>query len=65
MIEISVLIPTYLRPRMLRRAIESCLVQEEIAVAFEVVVVDNDPLGNTDIRVHVKVTVKGGEISVA
>ena len=43
MTEISVLIPTYLRPDMLRRSIESCLAQQGLGVAFEIVVVDNDP----------------------
>ena len=46
MVEISVLIPTYLRPQMLRRAIDSCLAQQGIDVPFEIVVVDNDPLGS-------------------
>jgi succinoglycan biosynthesis protein ExoM len=46
MLEISVLIPTYLRPVMLRRAIESCLAQQGLEARFEVVVVDNDPNGS-------------------
>jgi glycosyltransferase involved in cell wall biosynthesis len=46
MVEISVLIPTYLRPQMLRRAIESCLAQQGLEAPFEIVVVDNDPLGS-------------------
>jgi succinoglycan biosynthesis protein ExoM len=46
MLEISVLIPTYLRPVMLRRAIESCLAQQGLKARFEVVVVDNDPNGS-------------------
>jgi succinoglycan biosynthesis protein ExoM len=46
MVEISVLIPTYLRPLMLRRAIESCLAQQGLEAPFEIVVVDNDPLGS-------------------
>src|SRR5436190_509078 len=40
MVEISVLIPTYLRPQMLQRAIGSCLAQEGIEAPFEIVVVD-------------------------
>jgi len=43
MVEISVLIPTYLRPDMLRRSIDSCLAQQGVEVPFEIVVVDNDP----------------------
>lgn len=45
-VEISVLIPTYLRPQMLQRAIESCLAQQGVEVPFEIVVIDNDPLGS-------------------
>jgi len=41
--EISVLIPTYLRPDMMRRSIDSCLAQQGVEVPFEIVVVDNDP----------------------
>ena len=37
------LIPTYLRPQMLRRAIDSCLAQQGVEAPFEIVVVDNDP----------------------
>ena len=44
MVEISVLIPTYLRPDMLRQSIDSVLAQEGVVVPFEIVVVDNDPL---------------------
>src|SRR5688572_7799842 len=46
MVEISVLIPTYLRPEMLRRAVESCLAQQGLEAPFEIVVVDNDPRGS-------------------
>ena len=46
MVEVSVLIPTYLRPEMLRRAIQSCLAQQGLEAPFEIVVVDNDPLGS-------------------
>jgi glycosyltransferase involved in cell wall biosynthesis len=46
MVEISVVVPTYLRPDMLARAIASCLAQEDLDVPFEIVVVDNDPAGS-------------------
>lgn len=43
---ISIVIPTYRRPEMLRRAVASCRLQQGVAVAFEIVVVDNDPAGS-------------------
>jgi len=43
MVEISVLIPTYLRPDMLRRSVDSVLAQQRVEAPFEIVVVDNDP----------------------
>src|SRR5438552_2792927 len=45
MIETSVIIPTYRRPDCLVRAIRSCLVYCEVAAAYEIVVVDNNPDG--------------------
>lgn len=43
MIEISIIIPSYLRPGMLTRAINSCLAQTGVTVPYEILVVDNDP----------------------
>jgi succinoglycan biosynthesis protein ExoM len=42
-IDVSILIPTFRRPDLLHAAIESLLVQKELAVGVEVVVIDNDP----------------------
>ena len=46
MIDISIVIPTYRRPEMLRRALASCLVQQDGGIGFEIVVVDNDAAGS-------------------
>lgn len=46
MTAVSIVIPTYRRPEMLRRAIHSCLVQQGVAAPFEIVVVDNDAAGS-------------------
>src|SRR5579864_5940100 len=46
MIEVSIVIPTYLRPDMITRAVNTCLAQEAVDVPFEIVVVDNDPAGS-------------------
>ncbi len=46
MIAISIVIPTYRRPEMLRRAIDSCRAQQGVDMPFEIVVVDNDPAGS-------------------
>ncbi|HTZ35757.1 MAG TPA: glycosyltransferase family 2 protein [Stellaceae bacterium] len=43
MIEISIVIPSYRRPADLARAIDSALAQQDIPVAYEIVVIDNDP----------------------
>jgi len=45
-VEVSVLIPTFRRPELLRAAIESVLAQEQLAVDAEIVVIDNDPAGS-------------------
>lgn len=42
-VEISILIPTFRRPTMLRRAVEACFRQEISGHAVEIVVVDNCP----------------------
>jgi glycosyltransferase involved in cell wall biosynthesis len=46
MIEISIIIPTYLRPDMLTRSVNSCLAQTGVTMPYEIVVVDNDPKGS-------------------
>lgn len=46
MVEVSIIIPSYLRPEMVARAVDSCLAQEGVDVPFEIVVVDNDPAGS-------------------
>ncbi|MGE5272129.1 MAG: glycosyltransferase family 2 protein [Thiohalocapsa sp.] len=46
MTEISIVIPSYRRPDMLERAVDSCLAQQGVDVPFEIVVVDNDPAGS-------------------
>jgi len=46
MIETSVVIPTYRRPADLARAIASVLAQQGVASGFEIVVIDNDPIGS-------------------
>jgi len=43
MTSVSIVIPTYRRPEMLRRAIASCCAQQGVGAPFEIVVVDNDP----------------------
>jgi len=43
MSKVSVLIPTFRRPELLRRAIESVLAQQGLGVRMEIVVIDNDP----------------------
>ncbi|MGE5272128.1 MAG: glycosyltransferase family 2 protein [Thiohalocapsa sp.] len=45
-VAVSVVIPTYRRPELLRRTLESCLAQQDVAAAFEIVVVDNDAAGS-------------------
>jgi glycosyltransferase involved in cell wall biosynthesis len=45
-VEVSVLIPTFRRPELLRAAIDSVLAQQELAVDVEIVVIDNDPAGS-------------------
>jgi succinoglycan biosynthesis protein ExoM len=42
-VEVSVIIPTYCRPALLRAAIGSVLTQRGLSTTVEVVVVDNDP----------------------
>ncbi len=44
--DVSIIIPSYLRPEMVARAVNSCLAQEGVDVPFEIVVVDNDPAGS-------------------
>lgn len=46
MIEISIVIPSYRRPELLRRALASCLAQQGVSVPVEIVVVDNDEAGS-------------------
>lgn len=46
MTAISIVIPTYRRPGMLRRAIASCRAQQGVRAPFEIVVVDNDAAGS-------------------
>lgn len=46
MVETSIVIPSYRRPEGLRKAILSCLAQEGVSTAYEIVVVDNDPKGS-------------------
>jgi succinoglycan biosynthesis protein ExoM len=48
MITTSVVIPTYRRPEDLARAIDSVLAQQDVAAAFEIIVVDNDPDGSAE-----------------
>ncbi len=43
---VSIVIPTYRRPELLRRVLDSCLAQERVEAAFEIVVVDNDAAGS-------------------
>jgi len=42
-VDVSILIPTFRRPDLLHAAIESLLMQKELAVGVEAVVIDNDP----------------------
>jgi succinoglycan biosynthesis protein ExoM len=46
MIEVSIVIPTYRRPDMLVRVVESCVAQRGVDVPFEIILVDNDPAGS-------------------
>jgi succinoglycan biosynthesis protein ExoM len=46
MTEVSIVIPSYLRPEMVARAVASCVAQQGVDAPFEVVVVDNDPAGS-------------------
>lgn len=41
--EVSVIVPTFRRPALLRSALESVLAQRDLDFAIEVIVVDNDP----------------------
>ena len=42
--DVSMVIPTYRRPQLLERALKSCIGQtNELALKFEIVVVDNCP----------------------
>jgi succinoglycan biosynthesis protein ExoM len=47
-IDVSVVIPTYLRPKGLRRAVASVLAQTGVEATIEVVIVDNDPEGSAE-----------------
>src|SRR5215472_3525789 len=42
-VEVSVVVPTFRRPEMLRGAVESVLAQKSLTIPMEVIVVDNDP----------------------
>ena len=46
MIETSIVIPTYNRPKLLARAVASCLAQEGVDTGYEIIVVDNNPDGS-------------------
>src|SRR5205085_3629016 len=46
MIAVSIVIPTYRRPDMLRTAVDSCLAQRGVTATFEIIVVDNDAAGS-------------------
>jgi succinoglycan biosynthesis protein ExoM len=46
MIETSIVILSYRRPRDLERAVASVLAQQGVATAYEILVVDNDPEGS-------------------
>lgn len=45
---ISIVIPTYKRPEYLKYALDSALNQKDIDVSYEVIVVDNEPMGEAD-----------------
>jgi len=47
-IEISVIIPTFCRPELLRAAVGSVLAQERVPIGMEIVVIDNDPTGSAE-----------------
>ena len=47
-IEISVIIPTFCRPELLRDAVGSVLAQERVPIGMEIVVIDNDPTGSAE-----------------
>lgn len=46
MIETSIVIPTYRRPELLARAVDSCLAQQGEVGTYDIVVIDNDPDGS-------------------
>jgi succinoglycan biosynthesis protein ExoM len=48
MIETSIVIPTYRRPEDLTRAVDSVLAQQDVATAYEIIVIDNDPDGSAE-----------------
>lgn len=45
-IDVSIVIPTFRRPALLRAAIASLLAQQRLDAAAEIVVIDNDPAGS-------------------
>jgi glycosyltransferase involved in cell wall biosynthesis len=64
--EVSVLIPTFRRPEMLRRAVASCLAQTGIEPArIEIVVVDNSPEASARALVGTLVGASGAEAGVS
>lgn len=48
MVETSIVIPSYRRPALLAGALRRCLAQRGVDSPFEIVVVDNDPLGSAE-----------------
>jgi succinoglycan biosynthesis protein ExoM len=47
-IDVSIVVPTYRRPDLLRAAIESLFGQLGLTVGVEIVVIDNDPAGSAE-----------------
>jgi succinoglycan biosynthesis protein ExoM len=45
-IDVSIIIPTFRRPALLRAAIASLLAQQKLDASAEIVVIDNDPAGS-------------------
>src|SRR5262249_18712879 len=45
-IDVSIIIPTFRRPALLRAAIASLLAQQKLDASVEIVVIDNDPAGS-------------------
>jgi hypothetical protein len=62
MTDLSIVIPSYRRPELLARTLESCLHQAGVTASYEIVVVDNDAAGSA--RATVEAADRNGVVPV-